>query len=50
MAKAAWWRCWRCLRRTVRTWQYAAYAGSLPDAAAFEALVEDAGRCWGWRA
>ncbi|RRN55556.1 DUF4129 domain-containing protein [Pseudoxanthomonas sp. SGNA-20] len=36
--------------RTVRTWQYAAYAGSLPDAAAFEALVEDAGRCWGWRA
>lgn len=35
---------------TVRAWQYAAYAGSLPDEAAFEALLDEAVRCWGWRA
>jgi hypothetical protein len=32
----------------VRVWQYAAYAGRLPDPAAFEALVEDCARQWGW--
>ena len=36
--------------RTVRAWQYAAYAGSLPDQAGFDELLDEATRCWGWRA
>ncbi len=36
--------------RTVRTWQYAAYAGRLPDGPAFHALLDQARACWGWRA
>lgn len=36
--------------RTVRTWQYAAYAGRLPDDAALHALLDEASACWGWRA
>ena len=35
--------------RTVRTWQYAAYAGRLPEDHAFEALLDEATACWGWR-
>lgn len=36
--------------RTVRTWQYAAYAGRLPDDPALQALLDEATACWGWRA
>jgi len=34
----------------VRVWQYAAYAGRLPDQAGFEALLAGSARAWGWRA
>ncbi len=36
--------------RMVRTWQYAAYAGRLPDEDEFEALVGDLQQQYGWRA
>ncbi|WP_374012847.1 DUF4129 domain-containing protein [Pseudoxanthomonas koreensis] len=36
--------------RTVRVWQYTAYAGRLPDAPEFEALLLQAQEHWGWRA
>ena len=35
--------------RTVRTWQYAAYAGRLPADPALDALLDEATRTWGWR-
>ncbi|KAF1685689.1 DUF4129 domain-containing protein [Pseudoxanthomonas broegbernensis] len=34
--------------RTVRVWQYAAYAGRLPDEAGFEALLAQSQAQWGW--
>jgi hypothetical protein len=34
----------------VRTWQYAAYAGRLPSADEFDALLEDLQRHYGWPA
>ncbi|UKE69818.1 DUF4129 domain-containing protein [Xanthomonas cerealis pv. cerealis] len=36
--------------RMVRTWQYAAYAARLPDAAAFDALLEELQQQYRWRA
>ncbi|KRG40497.1 hypothetical protein ARC78_01130 [Stenotrophomonas pictorum JCM 9942] len=36
--------------RMVRTWQYAAYAGRLPSADEFDALLEDLQRHYGWPA
>lgn len=36
--------------RMVRTWQYAAYAGRLPDDDAFDALLDELQRQYGWRA
>ncbi len=36
--------------RTVRTWQYAAYAGRLPSEDEFEALANDLHRRYGWPA
>ncbi|CTP91023.1 transmembrane protein [Xanthomonas translucens pv. poae] len=36
--------------RMVRTWQYAAYAARLPDAAAFDALLDELQQQYRWRA
>lgn len=36
--------------RMVRTWQYAAYAGQVPDEAEFEALLEASRAEWSWTA
>lgn len=36
--------------RVVRTWQYAAYAGRMPDDEAFEALLHDLREQYGWAA
>jgi hypothetical protein len=36
--------------RMVRTWQYAAYAGRLPTDTAFETLLDDLQRHYGWSA
>jgi len=36
--------------RMVRTWQYAAYAGRLPDDAAFDALLDELHQQYRWRA
>ena len=40
----------RVFARIVRQWQYAAWAERLPDQAEFEAVLDEAAVCFGWRA